>query len=190
MFFKKSKISGSAAEMTEETASKELKNGSRAAFDFLYECYGRKVYVFCLRMLGDEEVAKDVFQETFVKIFEKRKEFHGENFPAWAFTIARHACLNAIRSKRSFDEIDENDRICDNLNNEDVQMREFIEQSLQKLPVAYREVLVLREYQECSYQEIAEILGIELANVKIRVHRARTLMRKLLTPIAKEYYEH
>ena len=55
--------------------------------------------------------------------------------------------------------------------------------------LALREALILREYEECSYQEIAEILSIDLSLAKVRVHRARLLLKKLLKPIEKEYYE-
>jgi RNA polymerase sigma-70 factor (ECF subfamily) len=58
------------------------------------------------------------------------------------------------------------------------------------LPVSLREAIILREYQECSYQEIAEIVGIDLSLAKVRVHRARLILRKTLEPIAKEIYEH
>ncbi len=187
MFFKKLH---KAPEMNEESASAELIKGSTVAFNFLYERYNNKVYWFCLRMLGENEAAKDAFQETFVKVYEKRQDFRGQNFSAWLFTIARHTCLNIIRSRKEFDELDENTQINDSLRESDFEMKDFIEKALQKLPVVYREVLILREYEECSYQEIADILGIEMANAKVRVHRARTLMRKILTPIAKEYYEH
>lgn len=187
MFFKKLH---NAPEMDEESASQELIKGSTVAFNFLYERYNAKVYWFCLRMLGDAESAKDAFQEAFVKVFEKRNDFRGQNFQAWLFTIARHTCLNIIRSRKEHEELEEHTQVSDSLRESDIGMKDFIESALQKLPLAYREVLILREYEECSYQEIADILGIEVANAKVRVHRARTLMRKILTPIAKEYYEH
>ncbi len=73
--------------------------------------------------------------------------------------------------------------------NSDIGMREFIEKSIAQLPVTLREALILREYEERSYQEIADILGIELSLAKVRVHRARLLLRKMLQPIMKEIHE-
>lgn len=186
MFFKKLH---KAKEYDIDTAVSELNQGSVTAFNFLYEKYQNKLYWFCLRMLGDSETAKDAFQETFVKVYEKRKDFRGENFNAWLFTIARHTCLNIIRSRKEFDELEEGTQITDSLRESDFGVKECIDAALQKLPVSYREALILREYEECSYQEIADILQIELANAKVRVHRARTLLRKMLTPLAKELYE-
>lgn len=188
MFFKKGNIAHSPNEMDLSTASAELAKGSAEAFNFLYEKYQNKLYWFCVRMLGDSEAAKDAFQDTFIKVYDKRKDFKGENFTSWLFTIARHVCLNVIRSRKEFNELEEDAQITDSLRESDIGMKDYIEKALLKLPVVYREVLILREYEDCSYQEIAEILNIDLSNAKVRVHRARILMRKLLTPLAKEYY--
>ena len=178
-----------AKEYDIDSAIAELSAGTAAAFNFLYEKYHNKLYWFCKRMLEDGESAKDAFQETFVKVYDKRKDFRGDNFNAWLFTIARHTCLNILRARKEFDELSESSQITDSLRESDFGVKECIDNALQKLPVAYREAVILREYEDCSYQEIADILGIELANAKIRVHRGRTLLRKMLTPLAKELYE-
>lgn len=172
--------------MTEEDACIGLVNGSRAAFEFLNDLYCKSVYSFCLRILGDRDVAEDAFQETFVKVYEKCRDFHGENFRAWLFTIARNTCMNLLRQRKNFDEIDEEIMFAEPPGSIDPSLKECIDAALQKLPVAYREALILRDYEEYSYEEIAEILGIEKSNVKIRIYRARLLMRKMLTPIVRE----
>ncbi len=188
MLFKKGNIAPATKEMDIESASRELALGSVEAFNFLYERYHKKLYWFCLRMLGDSEAAKDAYQDAFIKVYDKRKEFRGENFSAWLFTIGRNICLNVIRARKEYSELEEDAQITDHVRESDIGMKDFINQSLMKLPVVYREVLILREYEDCSYQEIADILNIDLSNAKVRVHRARALMRKILTPIAKEYY--
>lgn len=171
-----------------EKAQREFSSGSIEAFNFLYERYNRKLYWYCVRMLGNSDVAKDAYQEAFIRVYDKREEFQGENFSAWLFTIARNICLNIIRTRRDFVEIEEDTQITDHVRESDIGMKEYIEKALEKLPVTYREALILREYEDCSYQEIAEILNIDLSNAKVRVHRARAMMRKTLSPIAKEYY--
>lgn len=171
-----------------EKAQREFASGSVEAFNFLYERYNRKLYWYCVRMLGNSDAAKDAYQEAFIKVYDKRSEFQGENFASWLFTIARNICLNIIRTRRIYVEIEEDAQVTDHVRESDIGMREFIEKSLEKLPITYREALILREYQECTYQEIAEILNIDLSNAKVRVHRARSMMRKILAPIAKEYY--
>ena len=172
-----------------QIAVDNLKKGSAEAFHLLYDKYQQNIYRFCLRMLGDSSLAKDAFQETFIKVYENRKSFRGVNFSAWLYTIARHTCLNIIRSKKEHEIFDEIYHGPMKTPESDVGMRDFIERSIASLPVAMKEALILREYEECSYQEIADILGIDLSLAKVRVHRARTLLRKLLTPLVKELNE-
>lgn len=167
----------------------ELKRGSSEAFHVLYNKYQSRVYRFCLKMLADEAKAKDAFQETFFRVYENRKTFRGENFSSWLFTIARHTCLNHIRAKKDHEEYNEVFHSDAKFKNRDVALKEQIDKAISSLPVSLREALVLREYEECSYKEISEILGIELSLAKVRVHRARLLLRKLLKPIVKEINE-
>lgn len=168
---------------------KELRRGSTEAFHIIYNKYHNRVYRFCLRMLGDVSQAQDAFQETFIKLHEKKHTFRGENFTSWLFTIARHTCLNYLRSKKEYEEYNEVFHSDRTTNLEDVALKDFIEKAIRTLPISLREALVLREYQECSYKEISEILNIELSLAKVRVHRARVIMRKLLKPIVKEINE-
>lgn len=186
MFFKKSH-NDEPGEL--DRAMAELHKGSLDAFKILYEKYNRKVYRFCLRILEDQALAEDAFQETFIKVYEHRKDFRGENFQSWLFTIARHTCLNFIRAKKTHDSIDDDFQASYEISHTDFGMKDFIKNAVGKLPLALREALILREYEECSYQEIAEILSIDLSLAKVRVHRARLLLKKLLKPIEKEYYE-
>lgn len=168
--------------------SEDFRRGSSEAFHILYQHYSPKVYRFCLRMLGNREKAEDAFQDIFVKVFENAKTFRGENFGAWVFTIARHICLNMIRLEKPYQDVNENSLSFSYVVNDDISMRDFVQRAIMKLPVSLREALILREYEEYSYEEIAKILGIGLSLAKIRVHRARLLLKKFLEPIAKEYY--
>ena len=170
-------------------AVKDLKKGSAEAFQILYAKYNNKVYRFCLRMLGDEAQAKDAFQETFIRVYEHRKDFHGKNFAAWLFTIARHTCLNFIRARKDHDSFDEVFHGKKTERQSDIGMKEYIESAIQMLPPAMREAIILREYEELTYQEISDVLGIDLSLAKVRVHRGRVLLRKLLKPLRKELYE-
>lgn len=186
MFGKKS---NSVSDGELRDAVKDLKKGSAEAFHILYNRYHSRVYRFCLRMLGDEAPAKDAFQETFIRVYEHRKDFHGKNFAAWLFTIARHTCLNHIRSRREHESFDEVFHGKKNQRQSDVGMKDEIEKAIKLLPESMREALVLREYEECTYQEVADILGIDLSLAKVRVHRARIILRKLLKPIHRELHE-
>ena len=170
-------------------AVSNLKEGSAEAFHILYTKYHNKIYRYCLRMLGDEAQAKDAFQETFIRVYENRDKFQGKNFSAWLFTIARHTCLNVLRAKRPHDTFDETFHAKEENKPVDVGLKKQIEQAVTMLPEDLREAFVLREYNEYSYKEIAEILDIELSLAKVRVYRARVILRKLLKPIRKEIHE-
>lgn len=178
-----------AIDKTLQEAMKNLQKGSAEAFRMLYERYNKKVYRFCLKMLGDEENARDAFQETFISIYEHRKDFKGNNFSAWLFTIARHNCLNIIRKRRESEIFNEEFHSIEEKVSSDVGLQDYIQKALNILPDALREAIILREYEGYSYQEIADITGIELSLAKVRVFRARTTLRKLLSPLQQELYE-
>lgn len=187
MIFRKKEI---ADEEKLLEAVEALQKGSAEAFHILYNNYSPKVYRFCLRMLTDPELAKDAFQETFIKVYENRSSFRGNNFAAWLFTIARNTCLNYIRSKKeqeTFDEVYHDTGSNENVIDPALKMQ--IDKAIQTLPVPMREALILREYEDFSYQEIADALGIDLSLAKVRVHRARLILRKLLKPLVEELNE-
>ncbi|MGB9771402.1 MAG: RNA polymerase sigma factor [Candidatus Kapaibacteriota bacterium] len=171
-----------------QEATEDFRRGSAEAFHILYSHYSQKVYRFCLRMLGNKEKAEDAFQETFIKVFENAKNFRSNNFGAWVFTIARHICLNLLRMEKPFQEVDDNSIKLSYVSREDFGLKDFVQRSIMQLPISLRESLLLREYEECTYEEIAQILGITVSLAKVRVHRARLLLKKMLEPIAKEYY--
>jgi len=163
--------------------------GDQGSLETLIHRHKGRVFSYILLIVKNQELAEDIFQETFIKVFENRKSFRGKNFAAWLFTIARHTCLNQLRSKKDFESFDEVFHSSMKSKVPDVALKDYIEYSISKLPVTLREALLLREYEECSYQEIAEILDIELSLAKVRVHRARVILRKLLKPLVKELNE-
>lgn len=171
-------------------AADELRSGSAVAFQFLYKEYSQSVYRFCFRMVGDSVAAQDAFQETFMKVYEHHQEFRGNNFAAWLFTIARRVCLNHLRAKKDHAIFDEEEHGSNSLLPvNDIGMQLCVNNALMLLPLQLREAAILREYEGYSYQEIALIVGIDISLAKVRVHRARLLLRKLLAPVMQEWYE-
>jgi len=171
-------------------AASELRSGSASAFQYLYKLYSQNVYRFCFRMIGDSVIAQDAFQETFMKVYEHHTEFKGDNFAAWLFTIARRVCLNHLRSKKDYVIFDEEEHGSITINPvSDIGMQLCVNNALMLLPLQLREAAILREYEGYSYREIATIVGIDISLAKVRVHRARLLLRKLLAPVMQEWYE-
>ncbi len=174
-------------------AIEQFQQGSAEAFRILYARYQHRVYRFCVRMMSSEVAGKDAFQETFMRMYEHKRDFRGTNFPAWLFTIARNVCLNLLRRQKSYDSFEEDIHggilSTTRMQDSDVMLKNNIDNAIQELPVKLREALILREYEEYSYKEIAEITGIEVSLAKVRVHRARLILRKVLSPIVQERYE-
>ncbi len=177
-------------ELEYEQAVESLRSGSAEAFQFLYQKYHNKVYRFCLRMLGSEQAAKDAFQDTFVKVYEKRESFNGDNFSAWLFTIARHTCYNMMRASKEHSSFDETYHAMKIQKTTDFGLQKALESAINSLADNHKEAFILREYEELTYEEIAEVLEIELSLAKIRVFRARRKLRTILKPIMKELDEH
>jgi RNA polymerase sigma-70 factor (ECF subfamily) len=163
------------------------------SFDEVYARYRQRVFVYCLQFLQQRDQAEDVFQDVFVKIYKHENEFATkENLAAWVFTVARNTCLNAVRDRGiahrhvEFVEPEALHVHAGSVPNVEFDVREYIDWAMSKLPTEQREAIVLREIQDLSYEEIAKITGVSLANVKVRIFRARQRMRKLLGPILRE----
>jgi RNA polymerase sigma-70 factor (ECF subfamily) len=180
----------------------ELKSGSEQAFHLLLAQYGQPIYSLMSRSLRDPADAADVTQEVFVKVFRNISGFHGESsLRTWIYRIALHEASNQRRwwgrHKRQELTIDapmENDEgetfcLADALAANDAspyelaarrQMRDRVANALRTLPEAFREVVVLREIEGFGYEEIAEMLQVNLGTVKSRLTRGRAALREAL----------
>ena len=165
-----------------------FQQGDEFAFVGIYNRYKNGVYAFCLKMLLDSEQAQDVTQETFVRVYENRARLlKTSSFKLWLFTIARNQCLNSIRrSSRHVAMTEEAERTLTSLDTPVTSMEKseqirFVTGFLESLKPDYREVIVLREYQNLSYEEIAAVTRSTVSAVKSRLFKAR---RKLAVLIA------
>ncbi len=166
--------------------------GDDFAFVSLYNRYKGPVYAYCLKMLLDRELAQDVMQETFLRIYENRDRLlNTRSFKAWTFTIARNQCLNQFRRASRHVELDEAQPppapdavfprpVADLEKSEQVQL---VNHFLGRLKPDYREVLVLREYQNLTYEEIAAITRTTLSAVKSRLFKARRKLAAFIEPV-------
>ncbi len=165
----------------------DFRNGSIDAFKKLYLRYENPIYRFCKHITGDDSFARDAFQETFIRMFEHRTELRSDNIQSWLFTIARRVCLNILRTRRAHHEqFDEKVHDHDEPMHTDVLLREHLHNAIQQLAEPLRSALILRDIEGYTYQEIADIVGIDLSLAKVRVYRARLHLRKILLPIVTE----
>jgi RNA polymerase sigma-70 factor, ECF subfamily len=167
-----------------------LKEGDNYAFITLYNRYKRQIYVFCLRMVNDNDAAMDIVQDVFLKVYEKNHTIKNPaSFKSWIYTIARNSCLTFLsRSKNSVGFTYEIENKCQETpaNDYDKQENEeIVKNSLNKLKSEYREIIILKDYLDYSYQEIAEILDLKNGAVKSRLFKARKKIYELISPFFK-----
>ncbi|MFH0991134.1 MAG: RNA polymerase sigma factor [bacterium] len=149
--------------------------------------YWHRIFGYCYRLLQDRFHAEDATQNTFLKMLQALDTLrHANTFQCWLFTIARNEALCYLR-KRNNSEPSEEDSIWTSTTSFDeeyfrAETSEIVQKYLSLLKPEYREVLILREYEQLSYAQIAVITQISEANVKARIHRARIELGKKLKP--------
>ncbi len=177
--------------------------GEEKAHRRLLSKYKRPVYNLAWKMMGDEEDAKDVTQEAFIRAFRALSTFDTSRpFASWLFRIATNLCIDHLRRRRSnvqsLDGMrgsDDGYRTADvedggpgpDVQHEVAEQRKMLDRLVQGLPPRYKVVILLRHGRELSYKEIAEVLEVPVGTVKARIHRAHSLLRMSLeSELAKE----
>jgi RNA polymerase sigma-70 factor (ECF subfamily) len=182
----------------------DLKVGSEEAFAVLIAQYHQPLYSLIARSLNDPADAADITQEVFIKVFRSIRSFHGDaSLRTWLYRIALHEASNQRRwwSRHKKQEItidtpadsdsddagglclsatlaDHSDSPFDHVAQSEV--RERVEAALRQLPEAFRNVIILREIEGFAYEEISEILNVNIGTVKSRLTRGRSALRTLL----------
>ena len=165
-----------------------FRRGDEFAFVALYDRHKAAVYGYAAKMLLSRAAAEDVVQETFARAYEHRERLVSAGaFRSWVFTIARNQCLNALaRAERepalredAPDSPAPGTPFSTLLKSEQAAL---VHRALDALPPAYREVLILREYQNLSYDEIAAVTRSTVSAVKSRLFKARRKTGLLLRP--------
>ena len=198
----------SAIGITAEDAAlvADLKAGSESAFALLIAQYHQPIYSLIARSLNDPADAADITQEVFIKVFRSIRGFNGEaSLRTWLYRIALREASNqrrwwsrhkkqkiTIDSPYESNSDDDNNGLCLSATLADrgdspfdhaaqAEVRERVEAALRQLPEAFRTVVILREIEGFAYEEIAEILSVNLGTVKSRLTRGRSALRALLS---------
>jgi RNA polymerase sigma-70 factor, ECF subfamily len=160
---------------------------ARQAYTKIYLKYRERVYAYCLRVLCDEQDAQDLFQEVFYRVYTRSGQFEEErSLGGWIFTIAHNLCLNKIRDRKPFEDIEEMTLLVMPREDFGENWKERIEWALAQLPIDQREAFILREYEGLSYTEIIEVLHTTMPAIKSRIYRAKERLRELLEPFYNE----
>ncbi len=168
------------------------RNGNQEAFEELVRLYEKRVLALTGRMCKNPEDAAEAAQEAFIAAWQGLKNFRGDSsFSTWLYRLASNACVDLLRREGrrqaavSLDDEDLNLDIPASLASpqeeaERRELREQIEEGLRLLPPDYRAALVLREIQQLRYDEIGEVLGLDIGTVKSRISRGRKKLRSFL----------
>lgn len=173
---------------------KRSKSGEIEAFEELVLRYEKRVYTIAYRYMGNREDASDLAQEALIKVYKNLKKFRGESsFSTWLYRIVANVCRDALRKRAgkkeaSLDspistsegelkrEVEDTSPTPDILL-EQREQADYIQEMISRLDPKYRVVIVMREIQGFTYEEIASQLGCSLGTVKSRLSRARKILR-------------
>lgn len=181
-------------QVSDEELVSRILAGDAAEFETLMRRYNRRVYRTARAVVRDDAEAEDIAQEAYVRAYQHLDQFQGRSsFATWLTSIAFHEALARVRKRsrqQEIDAMDESSRdslpqlaVRDGSPEQSASASEIsilLESSIDSLPDKYRQVFVLRDVEEMSTTEAAECLGISEENVKVRLHRARALMRREL----------
>lgn len=166
----------------------KVRSGDTNAFETLVVEHEKKVYNLALRMVGNEEDARDMSQEAFIKAYNSLDSFRGDSkFSVWLYRLTSNLCIDFLRSRGRRQTVSltvedneddaqldiPDDRFSPERAFERSETRESVKRGLETLTPEYRQILLLREINGLTYEEIGKALGLEEGTVKSRIFRAR-----------------
>lgn len=188
-------------EHSDEELIKEFQDSNTlAAYEILVKRYKDPLMNFVYRFVGDRDICTDVVQDTMIKFYLNKDSYRSfAKFSTWIYTIAGNLAKNELKRRRR--------RIILSISNNDDEKtpqiedksflapdraadseikNEMIQKALLKVKPVYREVVILRDVQDLSYEEVSEITGLAIGTVKSRINRGRAQLQKLLKDIYRE----
>jgi len=142
-------------------------------FDEIYKTYWQKVYRLCMGYVNDQDCAKDIAQEAFIKIWQQLPKFRGESsIGTWVFRIASNHCLRQIEKQNRMPKSDLPEELEDVLPPNIEHTIGFLYKCISELPEIDR-IIISMELENIKQSEIADILGISETNVRVKIHRIK-----------------
>lgn len=138
------------------------------------------VYRFVLKNLRDEEIARDVVQEAFLKMWEKASSITSEKAKSYLYTTAYHTMIDTIRKEKRYTSEENVSKEVFSSNSQYSDLKEVLDEAFETLNEVQKSVLLLRDYEGYSYAEIGDIVNLSDAQVKVYIFRARMAMKKYL----------
>jgi len=142
--------------------------------------YSDGIYRFIVKNIRDEDKAKDIVQDTYMKLWEKIDSVSAEKVKSYLFTAAYHTMIDYIRKDKRIVGIEQADFSHEKTFDTYSDAKEIIDNAVLNLPEAQRSVIMLRDYEGYSYSDIAEVTGLSETQVKVYIYRARVFLKDYL----------
>lgn len=157
---------------------------TREEYNSIAKSVSGKLFTYLKKSIGDEEVANDLVQESYARLWEHRKNIAKEQAEKWLFTTGYNAMLNWIRKNKRIERIEQVsfEEPLERENQYDT--KEWIEKGLKQLTEEQKQIILLRDMQGYSYKEIEEITNLKESQVKVYLFRARRKLKEILSHLA------
>jgi len=187
------------AQMSDEDLMEQFQAGTVDAFNLLVERYSERLMRYLYGFLGDVRRCEDLLQETFLRVHRNRHSYQRiAKFSTWLYTIAGNLARSEYRKQKrrrlyplqSVNRDNEeyemeipDESFSPDAHTEQIYQDSYIQQALREIPDTFREVVILRDVQQLTYEEIAEITGLPMGTVKSRINRGRAKLQSLLRDV-------
>jgi RNA polymerase sigma-70 factor (ECF subfamily) len=187
-------------ELADEDLMEKIVEGSEVAFELLVRRYQAKITNLVHRFIYDRDRAVEIAQEVFLRVFLHRKRYlRSGRFSTWIYTIAVNLAKNELRRKSRLRGVTSLDNVLEVAGDSGAylagkdpgpdqkthqhRVEETVMAAIQQLPPKYREVILLRDIQQLTYEEIEQVLSIPGGTVRSRINRARSALKQILEPV-------
>ncbi|MCK5820912.1 MAG: RNA polymerase sigma factor [Bacteroidales bacterium] len=149
-------------------------------YNLCVDQFADAVFRFILKNIQDEEKARDVVQDTFERLWINAKKVDGNKAKSYLFTTAYHAMIDQIRKDKRQTDFEHVDPASYSHNEQYSDLKEILNEAIEKLPTKQRSVVMLRDYEGYSYKEISEITALSESQVKVYIYRARVFLKNYI----------
>ncbi len=156
---------------------------TRKEYNRAVDLYSDNLYRFILKNLRDAEKAKDVVQDTFMKLWDKHEEVSFEKVKSYMFSAGYRTMIDLIRREKKQTRFEEADEARLTTNQQYSDLQKVLHEAIDKLPEDQKAVVMLRDYEGYNYEEIGEITGLSESQVKVYIYRARKYLQKYIGSI-------
>lgn len=171
-------------EIDDKQIIQQCLKGSKNAFEILVDKYNKIIFNVAYRMTGDRDDAEDITQTVFIKVYDRLDRYNSKyKFFSWLYRIVINETLNFLKTSKRFNDLDSKMIAPEKTPEENCMENDMgtrIQVALMKLPPSYRILILLKHFQNCTYQEISDSLNISEKRVKSRLYTARQLLKDIM----------